>query len=108
MLVKRSQLDDEFCDNLVGFVIIDDEFISLKSLNWKTSKNYCSVFSIGKISTMDEITKFKLKSLDIIDYLMAIPYVIENKSYKDKCLYYLVSKSGKELTFKNKLEFSHY
>ena len=100
MLVKRSQLDGEFCDNLVGFVIIGDEFISLKSLKFETFENYCSVFSIGKISTMDEITKFKLKSLEIIDYLMAIPYVIDNKIYEDKCLYYLISKSGKELTLK--------
>ena len=108
VLVNSNLAGKIFDEDLVGFVINGDEFISLQNLKYETFENYCSVFSIGRISSMDSVARYNLDDLHVIDYLMAIPYVLKNKKLDNKCLYYIISKSGKELTSQKKLEFSHW
>ena len=91
--------------NMIGFVTSSNNFYPLQNIVFQCEKNFCSLFTIGKISLGIDCFCIQICEEDIIEYIVALPYILNDIKKFDNKLFFFITKSGKEL---NKYyEFKH-
>ena len=81
----------------IGFVTKSNYFYPLPKIEFYKTVDYCHLFFIGKLSFVDKSTYRSFDTADILEYAVCVPYIFKSKLSTDKNLYYIITKSGKEL-----------
>ena len=81
----------------IGFVTKPNCFYPLDTIVFVDTIDYSHLFSIGKFSFSEHVVPRSFNESDILEYGVCIPYVAKKRAKTQKNLYFIVTKSGKEL-----------
>ena len=104
-LVYLKQNDDNLSS--IGFITIENEYYPLLQVIYRDTKDYCYLFTINNDSNLDNNIYYNLDINNIQDFLVAVPYQRNLEKIIDRNLYYIISRSGKELNPKKELIFPY-
>ena len=81
--------------NLLGFVTSSNFFYPLQHITFQAEKNYCYLFTIPKLSSVGDCRYFLLERENITEYIVAIPYILNDIVRYERKLFFLLQSLGR-------------